>query len=64
MHSSTAIICGKSGLFQSKVTFDYSGTDVVELLLDELPICSGFDFISQLATFVVEVSAADAPTRC
>lgn len=57
--SSTTMVHGKSALFQSIVFFEYSGADEVEMLKDELHICSDFDFISQMATFVVEVSAAD-----
>lgn len=58
-----ATICGNSALFQSNVAYTYSGSDDVEIKDDELQICSDFDFISQMATFDVEVSTADVLPR-
>lgn len=63
LHDYSTMICGKPALFQSKVAYDYSGSDDVEIQNDELQICSKFDFISQMATFDVEVSTADVLPR-
>ena len=42
------------------MSFKFGGSDDVDVVDDELDICSGFDFFSQLATFLVDVSTTDS----